>query len=334
MSSHDLLAKTRNAIAALFKILESARSYRALSRHVLGMIIWCVFRRFVDVCSNCCCEISGERSSWKSQRPPAKILNACNMPFSLRILSLAFVFCFVAIPLTSDAEMVTVPDGFSSIEGNDGDFLPLSFGYNPLLTSWRWQQVYGASAFSGGAGYISSLAFRFDDSSNVSAASGNTGNLEISLSTTTQAVDGLSTTFADNIGSDETVVLTGTQSLIGTNQAGSAHGVTPNAFEFVFSLDTPFYYDPNSGNLLMDVTSVVSAGSGAVSFEMDAEDTLGDSISRVYTNAVQNDSNAPVGISSSLGLVTQFTFMATPEPASMLMFSIALPICLSRRRAG
>jgi hypothetical protein len=70
-------------------------------------------------------------------------------------------------------------------------------------------------------------------------------NLEIRLSTTT--VKTLSTTFADNIGSDERVVLTGDVTL------DLPIGETPRGFGQPFYFDTPFEYDTDKGNLLVDV---------------------------------------------------------------------------------
>lgn len=68
----------------------------------------------------------------------------------------------------------------------------------------------------------------------------------IRLSTTT--VDTLSTTYADNVGSDETIVLfDGSQT---SSIAVGPSGVKD--FDYVTNLEEPFFYDPSQGNLLVE----------------------------------------------------------------------------------
>jgi hypothetical protein len=58
-------------------------------------------------------------------------------------------------------------------------------------------------------------------------------------------------------------------------------------------------------------------GAGLTS-QMDADDTLADATSRVYTFA--SGVGSPTADSAdSLGLVTQFTFAAVPEPSTLLL---------------
>ena len=84
-----------------------------------------------------------------------------------------------------------------------------SSGFPFTLFDMRYQQVYGAEAFPSlapvGGGWITAIGFERV------AGSYQAGrehiNAEFSFSTTTRAVDGLSTTFAENVGSDEQVVI-------------------------------------------------------------------------------------------------------------------------------
>src|SRR5262249_32933312 len=106
--------------------------------------------------------------------------------------------------------------------------------------SIHYQQVYAASAFSGITQIDSLTFFRI-----AAAAFGGrdtllTGNYQISVSTTTMAVNGLSGDLASNSGVDNTVIFAGTLS-------GSARP------SFTITAQKQFVYSPAEGNLLLDV---------------------------------------------------------------------------------
>src|SRR5881628_1970306 len=92
---------------------------------------------------------------------------------------------------------------YSPDRGDAQNSIPFSYG---PMASLRYQQIYGAADFaaiSAGGGMITSLAFGFADSHTFG---GGVSNVQINLSTTSRAVDGLSTTFAQNIGVDDKIV--------------------------------------------------------------------------------------------------------------------------------
>ena len=99
-------------------------------------------------------------------------------------------------------------------------------------------------------------------------------NIRINLSTTSQVPDGLSNTFAENVGADDTVVFNGALPL---SSAVTGPDGGPKAFDIVITLQTPFWYDPTAGNLLLDVRNFEAAATTSV----DAEMTEGDPISHV-----------------------------------------------------
>jgi hypothetical protein len=177
----------------------------------------------------------------------------------------------------------------------------------------NYQQVYSASAFSGPL-TINSLSFSFypgyGGSSTVL-----TGTYDIYLSTTSAALGELSSTLADNLGADNTLVdvFTG-----GVNSDPS----------FTISLTTPFTYNPGDGNLLLDVIAYnqpnVPNGSG--NGYIGSDDT-GDSTSRAYS--FQGSSTGLAD--GSDGLVTTFNASPspTPEPGSLSLFGLGAGIlCL------
>jgi|ERR1043166_2837443 hypothetical protein len=234
------------------------------------------------------------------------------MKTGYQIRSTALAAALFALPLASvgaDARIVA-PNNRANVEGNSG--APFGSG-GPL----RSQQVYGASQFSSiaqGGGWIDAILFRVDAGSYLGAAATAT-NIQINLSTTTKAPDGLSPTFAQNVGADDKVVFGPTGlTLIG----GGSIGGGPQPFgELKISFNTPFYYDPTAGNLLMDVRNFA----GGRSFGLfDGELTIGDSVSRVVGFV-----DAPsIFASDSFGFVTQFEVTPVPEPSSWGLLALCL----------
>src|SRR5258705_11106301 len=83
-------------------------------------------------------------------------------------------------------------------------------------------------------------------------------NIQFNLSTTPRNPDGLSGTYAANVGADDTVVFSGPLS-ISSQFSGPTNG--PRAFDIVVPLSTPFIYNPARGNLLGDIRK--TSGSSA-----------------------------------------------------------------------
>lgn len=196
------------------------------------------------------------------------------------------------------ADVVMVPNGLENTDGNSGG------QQIPFLISQqiRYQQVYAASEFPGPI-CITQIAFR-PDAAVVSGFTSSIEDIQINLSTTSKAPDGLSGTFADNVGVDDTVVFEGSLTLSSSN-TGPDEG--PKDFDINISLTTPFSYNPGPGNnLLLDVRKF-SEETPTVTNVLDAHSQLGDSISRVLATG-EVDAEHVNDFPSTLGLVTQFTF--------------------------
>ncbi len=193
------------------------------------------------------------------------------------------------------------------------------FGSTPISlpfgagASDRYQQVYAASNFgpiAQGGGLITSLAFQFADSHTLG---GGVSNIQINLSTTLRPVDGLSTTFAQNVGSDDTKVF-GAGNLVWANDP-----TVP--FSAFINLSTPFHYNPANGNLLVDMR-VFQTGLpfqfGSLSMEASAANN--DTVSIAYAFNV----NDLTGITDTKGLNTLFTVTPVPEPSTICLFLAGL----------
>jgi len=241
------------------------------------------------------------------------------------------------ISVAEATTMVVVPFFDTTTEGNDNNGFPFNIGNS----SMRYQQVYGATDFVlGGVATpqnITQIAFRPDASAG-GAFSSTLLSIQIDLSTTSKAPDGLSTTFADNVGANDTVVFPRGPLALSSSNSGPAAG--PKAFDIVVNLSTPFLYDPTKGNLLLDVRNF----SGGTATFLDAQITQGDSISRVLSDWPGSTVSSSTGTADTIGLVTQFTFGAAsvvPEPPTGTLIGMGAgmmfgyrSLLVRRRRRG
>ena len=139
-------------------------------------------------------------------------------------------------------------------------------------------------------------------------------DIEIHLSTTLKTVDGLSSVFDQNVGSDDRIIV-GRNPIVLTGVGGD-HQVAP--WSIVFDITSnPFRYNPAAGNLLLDI----KVFSGDTTAPFDAVDRTGDEVSSVF----QYGRSLPTsGQTSSLGLATFFAVQPVPEPSTWALFGLGL----------
>lgn len=224
----------------------------------------------------------------------------------------AFGLLFAGFPGVSVAQMIVVPNSTANIEGNAENVFPFDIT-DAGSPSQRYQQVFAASQFGGivGPTWIGQISFRADGTFGAGFSS-TLSSVRIDLSTTARVPDGLSMTFANNVGGDNMTVFGGATGAP-LSLSATASGGPPHAFDITVNLATPFLYNPAAGNLLLDVRNFAA---GMTTY-FDVQDSIGDSVSRVVNFGSVNSATAD--ISDSIGLVTQFTFIPVPEPSAILL---------------
>jgi hypothetical protein len=209
------------------------------------------------------------------------------------------------------AALLSAAPAFSNeIIGSPADALgncyPFGCAYNG-----EYQQVYTASAFSGPL-TISDLEF-FNTQEDFGATSMNSGNWIIALSTTSADWNTLSSTFASNLGGNNTTVFSG--DLFQPWVFGDTLHIV---------LSTPFTYNPGDGNLLMDVkVSGADDLDGSIYFDANGFNSGGFNGNRIMGRVYTTGGSEVVD--SGYGLVTGFsTGAAVPEPSTLLFLASGL----------
>jgi hypothetical protein len=219
---------------------------------------------------------------------------------------------------------LVVPSDWSTAFGDAGNLFPL-FSSKPI----RYQQVFDASQFSRlnpGGGLINRIAFRGHGPG--VAFTGTVAQLQVNLSTTSKSPNGLSSTFADNIGADDRQVFSGPLSTAVTFTGDATN------FEVTLNFTTPFFYDPAKGNLLLDIRNAQGGVEVPASDqELDGTSATGDSVSRVYNfgdvTAIAAGKTGGVDEKDSYGLITRFNAISAVSRkvhGSAGTFDIGLPL--------
>lgn len=216
-------------------------------------------------------------------------------------LVLAFgFFCQVHLSaqVSPTPSAIVVPSNMAS-----NDF---GFGSGSLKSILRIQTVYGASLFPTGALAITELRFRPDYVYGY-AFTTTVANLEVRLSTTTNAPDRLSKIFASNAGTDEKVVFSGS---LGLSSQFIGPPAGPKVFDIVIPLTTPFVYAPAWGNLLVEIRN----SSGSAACPLAGQSSTGDSASRLFSGSLAASSGSADTGADALQIIYTPTDAPPPPP--------------------
>jgi hypothetical protein len=232
----------------------------------------------------------------------------------VRPVVLAAVLWLAPMAASADSLVVGAP-------GDPGGFCA-PFGCN-FGDGTRFQQVYSAQGLLDAAPAPITTPILITQIDFFHAAGepfGNltTGDFEIHLSTTGMNVDALDTVFDNNVG--------------GNDQVFSSFSLSNGlATESVFSMvaDTPFLYDPLTGNLLLDIFANDPTGQFPFEFFEAFTGNAGGLFSIMQ--------NFGSGESTGFGLVTGFHYTVVPEPSTFLLLGmgiLAIELRSRRRSAG
>ena len=179
------------------------------------------------------------------------------------------------------AGTAVVPSGLADI---DGTWPGYTVGYSSTLgDDIHLQEVYAAAQFPPQPMTITEIRFRRDATQGPVSAS--ITRLQMILSTTKRVPNALSLVYAENLGTNSTVVFDGPLTI--SSQAAPVAG-HPYPFDIVVPLSSPFTYDPAMGNLLVDIRNYSGSaldsvdmgdkGTGTESrvFAFDADATIAD----------------------------------------------------------
>jgi hypothetical protein len=229
----------------------------------------------------------------------------------------------------AQATTIVSPNKDAAVEGNLDNVYPFNIGGGGVF-SLRYQQVYLASDFaalSPGGEFITQIAFRPDGLFAGSFAT-TLPSIRIDLSTSHArpnafGPNALSTTFANNVGANDTIVYGGANgAALPLSSAFTGPVGGPKAFDIIINLTTPFFYDPAAGNLLLDVRNF----GGGTTTEFDAQEApFNPLLSELRVYSLPNSTNgvdSATGGYDDIGLVTQFTITPAPEPGTMVLFGI------------
>ena len=199
------------------------------------------------------------------------------------------------------AQVIVVPNTLATSDGNSSGTAPA--GPAPV----RWLQIHDASQFGAlsGPSLLTQFAYRPDKILDQSGP--RPWTLRVYASTTRRSVAGLSTTFAENLGTNNTLVFDGTVTVTTRNLPGPGN---TRQFDYVVPFTTPFLYDPAAGNLVLSLQ--IEENGSAVTFKpatFDTELSPNPAIGRVLAIG---SSTATTGTIWADTQVTQFTFEPLP----------------------
>ncbi len=216
----------------------------------------------------------------------------------------------------ADPIKVVSPASFQDKEG-EGQSTVLGGGPG---TDIRFQQFYRAANFTGSApngGYIKEISFRTDGPLGGSSLAAVLTHVEIHLGYA-GGFNQISREYAKNEGPGYLLVYSGSLQIPATRSG---------QYDVSLVLQTPFYYNPQAGNLMLDY---VNFGFGALTGPYMDRTDLPSETATLYGGRFSFEG---IGVSAG-GLITRFSIDAVPEPGSAALFVLGgVILAVVRRRS-
>jgi len=178
---------------------------------------------------------------------------------------------------------------------------------NTFVNILRLQTVYEASQFPSYPIVITELRWRPDTLAG-GPLTDNISNLQINLSTTATTADQLNSTFAENSGTNDTLVFSGAATL---STSFITLSNSTRAFDIALPLQTPFVYDSSKGNLLVDVRNF--SGGSTILYTAGLT-SIADQVSRTYS---ADPSGATASGADTGGEALQIIYVPAPIPPTI-----------------
>ncbi len=220
--------------------------------------------------------------------------------------------------VTSQMATLTVSESSALVVPNVSGTIDDGGGSGLLNTQLRHQIVYDSSLFPGEILRITELRMR-PSSRFGTAFTATISNLQINLSTTSAEPNQLNGVFAQNVGTNDTVVFQGPLT-VSSRFVGPATG--PKDFDIVIRLMTPFVYDPVRGNLLIDVRNASSSGATHIDLGRQTQDGA----SRIFATSVNATSSTAADFGAEVFQIVYVPQSGVPplifaQPSSRTAFS-------------
>ncbi|HZT30123.1 MAG TPA: VPLPA-CTERM sorting domain-containing protein [Bryobacteraceae bacterium] len=224
---------------------------------------------------------------------------------------------------------LVVPNAQATTPGNDNSG-SLSLSDADL----QYQQVFGRGQFSSVPGYLLITDFAFRASPGTGTIDVTDTSFSVYMSTSPYAPNSnngntlITSTFASNVGPDNTLVLSGGPGTLWSSPGCAGPGPCP--FDMAFTLSTPFLYNPSQGFLLLEFQATglngVSGANGA--FDVESFSSPGGSVASVFSLTT----GSTTGTVQLSGNVVQFGYTLVPEPASCALLLGGLGALAAMRR--
>ena len=224
----------------------------------------------------------------------------------MRILTSLVAACSLAVPVAAQFTLVT-PDGYANAEGGANNAFP----WNRGASSTRIQFITDSSHFTNqGVNFpvlISQLRYRADAvAATTSWAGGSWPQVRIDMATCPVDHTAVSATFASNLGPDLATVHNGPVTVLG----GTGQGVGVPGIWYITIPVTPFVYDPNLGDLVVDIYQDGTGWTGTSrAADHVSTGTPPANGSRVYNTAAGALTATTGTVGLSYQAVTEFTYV-------------------------